>query len=1603
MATVAELFMVFRADTSGASAETKKLQKELGQFARNTESLGNTFSGLGAKVSVGLSAPLVAIGAATVNTAASFEQSFNKITALAGISGSSLDRLRTQALKLGADTQFSAQEAADAMVVFGSAGFNAEKIYSAMPGTLALAAAGQLSVAAAATLTKDVLGEFGLKASESGHVADVLAQASADASASLSEMGQTLTYVGPVAKGAGQSLEETSAAIIALDAAGIRGEKAGTGLRGVLASLLAPSSDAAKAIDQLGINVSDSTGHIRPLSDIMEQFRGKLANVGNEAEKQRLIFEIFGREAGNAAQVLIDTGGPALDAFEQKLTSSAGAAQRMADTINKGTKGAIEQFEGSIETAGIALGTALLPSVNRGVTGLTGLVNNALIPAAKWFGDLPEPIQNTAIGMAALTAAAGPTIFVTGQLISSFGSITGSLVTLSKTTLPLFIGSLSGGGIAVGAAVAGLTALGIALTIQAVPKLTEELGTLWANITAGAPSMANATANAHAMSFALDGTSKAAIDLSGYWSRVNKEFTNTSFLDQLNPIRFITKGLHDLNDVIQLISGNFPEMDKAVKKSAESSMALATSHMKISDAALNALAASRGLTGGLKDQDKATSDLAGRNSQFVASQKSLNEAVEAAEAKLALVNKAIQFGTADTNDLEKAQRAVEKAFQAAHPEFNKRIQQVVSLGQVYDELGDAMEANVIGTENLIDADSELGQAIDRINKARVEEAKKAQEVIALYGSNITAIAQLTMVMDEHGNINGQIPATWRAIGQAASAAHDSIAGAVQEVQDMARLGVPALADLQKKLDEDRAAYERLDVAVVGVGGKTQAYITILKEQIAINQQNGESTEELERQLEKLEGATKKNVSAWAGWGNQVSTIATDAGKQIVEGFKGLFDNSQNEELAKQAQELAEALEKQTKEYTDHVADLKTEFAKSTANLKTELDKQLADVKASLEKRRQEYDRDVEDITTRAQRQTRDLREELSDRERDYQHYIQDQQLQLRELEGDNSESAQRQRAEIQLSLQQRAEDMADYRADVQVSLSDIEADLTTSLTRQAQDYDQYTQDAQAQQSELTTSYEAELAKQTEQLQSQLEASRAEYETFKNDTATQLAAIEAQHQSTTDKIGTLFATAFSAAGEALGRFVTEKLEGILFKKLADLADNIIPSLTDKLGGLFGIGGGGGSSSPIDSLPGARPDIGTLGGIPGLGGGGGGASSAASSAVGGVMGIVGAVGSVVSAISSVISNFQLAKQETTLNAIEASTRILSIAMIGFADTSEESQQAAGKSQQSIFWFTKWTQLAVEDMRNILRNETNAQYLQSLIDFAQWQLTATEEIRQLLGGTAVGQALDTSSVEAVTAIGSNPAAFNFDELVAPLNGIEDSLKGVKDILASGIERLAAAFEKGSGSNAQLSAIQEALKPGITQAQALQNMIQAQNDFDAGKITLAQLNAAIETNRQVNSAIQQGIKAPTSFASTTTNWKAPGTEAAIEQARLSAVAGDQSQLAELTNMGKTLTDGFTVVGDQLTAGFRMISENASLMLQQAVAEAQNASVYFQGIWNEVAYSARLLGDLRSIALSRPPTQINLTTNVYSNNANPDQVADQVMRRLALKLPALA
>lgn len=415
----------------------------LGKLGIDCRQLGAAFTAAGVSIAV-------ALGAA-VKTTMDFDAEMSKVKALAGATGVEFEKLRQQAIDLGAKSSFSASQSAAGMQKLAAAGFNANQIMAAMPGVLNATAASGADMTLVAETMAGALNAFGLEASKSGHVANVLAQAANASAIDVSDMSYSLKYAGPVAKSLGVSLEETTAALIEMGNASIKGEQAGSTLRSAMLNLADPPKEAATQLHNMGISIQDIHGSMLPLGDIIGQLNTKMSGM-TEVQKAATLSTIFGKEAVSGMMVLIDQGKDKFDQYTQSLLKSDGAAKTAADTMKDNLKGTMDNLQGSLESAAIAIGTALIPAIKEVAEKIGDLVD--------WFNKLSPQTKE----YAALAAALGSAVLVVGGAVlmlagampvlsAGIGIVTGAFVALDVATGGLLI--------AIGLAVTGLIAAGV--------------------------------------------------------------------------------------------------------------------------------------------------------------------------------------------------------------------------------------------------------------------------------------------------------------------------------------------------------------------------------------------------------------------------------------------------------------------------------------------------------------------------------------------------------------------------------------------------------------------------------------------------------------------------------------------------------------------------------------------------------------------------------------------------------------------------------------------------------------------------------------------------------------------------------------------------------------------------------------------------------------------------------------------------------------------------------------------------------------------------------------------------------------------------------------
>ncbi|MDT0817397.1 phage tail tape measure protein [Staphylococcus pseudintermedius] len=390
-----------------------KLGAKLSSWGPKLQEIGRNMQSIGRSMSLYVTAPVVAGFGAAVKKSIDFDDSMRKVKATSGATSGEFQQLRDKALEMGAKTKFSASQSAEALNYMALAGWDTKEMMTGIDGVMQLAAASGEDLGSVSDIVTDSLTAFGLKAKDSGHFADVLAQASSKANTDVRGLGEAFKYAAPVAGALGYTVEDTSIAIGLMSNAGIKGEKAGTALRTMFSNLAKPTKAMKNQMDELGISITDSQGNMLPMRDVMDQLRGKFKGLSKDQQASAAA-TIFGKEAMSGALAVINASDEDYKKLTKSIDNSAGASKRMADEMEGGIGGSIRRMKSAIESLAISIGDVLAPYIKR----LAEWVANA----ATKLNEMPKGTQKVVVGLGLVAAAIGPLLVTLGVMVSTIGA-----------------------------------------------------------------------------------------------------------------------------------------------------------------------------------------------------------------------------------------------------------------------------------------------------------------------------------------------------------------------------------------------------------------------------------------------------------------------------------------------------------------------------------------------------------------------------------------------------------------------------------------------------------------------------------------------------------------------------------------------------------------------------------------------------------------------------------------------------------------------------------------------------------------------------------------------------------------------------------------------------------------------------------------------------------------------------------------------------------------------------------------------------------------------------------------------------------------------------
>lgn len=410
----------------------KNLTKEMKNFGsvsaqqiaaagQKMQDVGGKIEGVGKKM-MPVTAAITGLGVVAVKTAADFDSSMSQVAAVSGAKGEDLERLRDKAREMGAQTQFSASEAADAMNYMAMAGWKTEEMLGGVEGIMNLAAASGEDLAAVSDIVTDGLTAFGLSAQDSGRMADVMAAASSNANTNVSMLGESYKYCASTAGAMGYSLEDVTESLGLMANAGVKGSQAGNTLKNAMINLAKPTDAMAATMKQYNISITNSDGSMKSWNEVVSNLRTSLGGL-SEAEQTAAVATLFGKEATAGMLSVINAAPSDIEKLNGAILNSSGSAKEMAETMQDNLNGQLKELQSQLSELAISIGEVLMPVIQSIVEHLKGVVEK--------FNSLSDGQKKVIVVVGLLVAAIGPVILIIGKFASAIGAIMAIAPTLT--------------------------------------------------------------------------------------------------------------------------------------------------------------------------------------------------------------------------------------------------------------------------------------------------------------------------------------------------------------------------------------------------------------------------------------------------------------------------------------------------------------------------------------------------------------------------------------------------------------------------------------------------------------------------------------------------------------------------------------------------------------------------------------------------------------------------------------------------------------------------------------------------------------------------------------------------------------------------------------------------------------------------------------------------------------------------------------------------------------------------------------------------------------------------------------------------------------------
>ena len=421
---VANVVAKFEADISDVQAKMAALKKSFADAGDSAQSMSNRMkavgegmSTVGRKMTLGVTLPLAAIGAASVKASMDFETSMSKIEGLVGVASDEVASMGQTIMETSAQFGVGADEAANALFFITSAGLRGADAMNVLEASMKASQIGLGDVATVADLATSAMNAYGPEVLSATAATDVLTTAVREGKLEASELAGSMGRVLPIASAMGVRFDEVGAAMAAMSRTGTNASEASTQLRGILAALLRPTTQAEEALAGMGLSADGlrtqlrEDGLLATLQTLSERFQGNdaaAAQVFGNVRALAGVMDLMGANSATTSKIF------------DSLTESTGATDKAFAVTSDTAQFRLNQALAEMKTALIEIGNVIMPVA----TTMLDFAKSAM----QAFNSLPGPIKKVAVTFGAIVAALGPILWIAGKVISTLGALSAAFL-----------------------------------------------------------------------------------------------------------------------------------------------------------------------------------------------------------------------------------------------------------------------------------------------------------------------------------------------------------------------------------------------------------------------------------------------------------------------------------------------------------------------------------------------------------------------------------------------------------------------------------------------------------------------------------------------------------------------------------------------------------------------------------------------------------------------------------------------------------------------------------------------------------------------------------------------------------------------------------------------------------------------------------------------------------------------------------------------------------------------------------------------------------------------------------------------------------------------